>query len=364
MKNITVFSVLLCLVLSSESMAQTATGGCDSVTVTSTPTYSPNIYFANVSWKQCQIVGQSCCRTITSGQATTPKYYLEQKNGSNWTTIFGPQFNLIFDNLEKGTYRVRMNVPVVAYNICEGGEPIILYNTSGQFIGWWGTWSEDYFTNEVLVGPTDAADNNYHFTEGNPSLGENSMDLDEDVGMDASASTNYDQWFLAICEQSFNNCLRYRSNGWTNGTVGQFDLKGFWQQGGWQFQEWMTYEVQFVVENSKCRNGVEVPPPWNENRQTFVICEAGTGCRSRAGDKVITIGPNPASTFVRLGNFDPAVHRGLVMSFTDLSGRAVKSVPLVSEQVDISGLPDGMYAVNVLRDGHRLFTAKLSANNH
>lgn len=215
------------------------------------------------------------------------------------------------------------------------------------------------YTNTVIVGNTVAADNDYHFTEGSPSGAVTTMDSDEDVGMDASASTNYDQWFLAICEQSFNNCLRYKSNGWTDGTVTSFDLKGFWETGGWEFEDFMSYEVQFVVENSKCRNGVEAPPPWNVNYQSFFICEAGTGCRTGTEGKEISIGPNPANNFVRLGNFDPAVDKDFVMSFTDFSGRAVKSVPMVSEQADISDLPGGMYAVSVLHDGNRLFTTKL-----
>jgi hypothetical protein len=349
----------------------TVEGSCNDVTIkgSSIPPFDQDLY---------NVTSQCLCLVVVgnSGNTMKARMYLQRLNSSGqFVNVYSfPQYppNNTWPSLSYGTYRVKVSIPkaVVALNCISGWVNCI--NLAGQYVGRKGYYPDIeegenrtvFYSNAVLVGNTVPADNNYDFTEGKPSGGGTAMDSDEDVGMDASASSNYDQWFLAICEQSFDDCLRYKSNGWTNGTVGQFDLKEFWESGGWQFQEWMSYEVQFVVENSKCRNGVEMPPPWNVNYESFFICGAGTGCRFGAGEKEITIGPNPAGSFVRLGNFDPAIDRDFVMSFNDLSGRTVKSVPLVSEQVDISDLPGGMYAVNVLRDGHRLFTAKLIVNNH
>ncbi|MFQ5448569.1 MAG: hypothetical protein ACE5FF_16705, partial [Saprospiraceae bacterium] len=136
MKNI--FTIALAAFLSFSAMAQTLTGGCDSVYVTSTPPPEQNVYFVNVYYKQCG-GPDACCRTITSGSPATPRFFLEQKqdNGS-WSQIGGQQYSPLFDNLGYGTYRVRMNMPVVNWNHCGGGIPTTCYNTLGQFIGYWG----------------------------------------------------------------------------------------------------------------------------------------------------------------------------------------------------------------------------------
>ena len=370
--TILLFATLMFTFMESAYSQVTIEGGCTDLSVTGgIPNYAVDLY--NGPWMKIE---QCAVWTNYPSWTMNHQMFLQRLNHTTgqFENVSNAQYppNNTFSNLEHGTYRVKVKVPIpLTSNSCASGY-VNVYSSNNQYLGRRGWYPDNYegeqqnvfYSNTVIVGNTVPSDNQYHFTEGNPSLSEKAMDLDEDVGLDASASVNYDQWYLAICENSFDNCLRYKSNGWTNGTVGQFDLKGFWQQGGWQFLEWMSYEVQFVVENSKCRNGVEAPPPWNENRQTFYICAAGTGCRFGSEEKEITIGPNPANTYVRLDNFNPSIDRDYVMSFTDLSGRTMKSVPLVSDQVDVSDLPGGMYAVNVLHDGHRLFTAKLIVNNH
>lgn len=50
------------------------------------------------------------------------------------------------------------------------------------------------------------------------------------------------------------------------------------------------------------------------------------------------------------------------MLVADLSGRVVKSVELIDGEVDISGLPSGMFVVSVLREGKRVHQSKLVVN--
>ncbi len=133
-----------------------------------------------------------------------------------------------------------------------------------------------------------------------------------------------------------------------------------WKEGHptWEFEPFHTYTVQFVVENQQCLNG----SGWNVNNRDFFICPAGTGCRAGEDGGEITISPNPASTSIRLQNFEPDLGRDYRMLVADLSGRVVKSVELIDGEVDISGLPSGMFVVSVLREGKRVHQSKLVVN--
>lgn len=377
------------LLLSDLATAQTATGGCTSVTLSNIPPY-PTVYFSFVGFKNCRDGGgfyegcdedgrPACCRVITSGSPVTPRYWLERlRDDGTWATVAGPQHQTSFSNVARGTYRVRCQAPAIAENACRTDQfgnviraRICLFNLSGQFIGYWGTWDNSPFggppttyTNTVIVGATTGSDISYTFIDPTPNdpfeLG---YDFGELVKMNAAASKNYDLWNLAIFESgpSFN---RFRSNGWTNGRMpnDEFDLTEFWRgPQEWRFETFHSYTVQFVIENSKCRNGIEQNPPatWNNLDRTFFICPAGTGCRTGGDWQEVVISPNPASTFIRLQNFEPDIDRGYQMTFSDMAGRQVKSVVLVGDEVDISDLPGGMYVLNVQREGRPLFTSKI-----
>jgi hypothetical protein len=122
--------------------------------------------------------------------------------------------------------------------------------------------------------------------------------------------------------------------------------------------------VQFVIENLQCRNGIEQNPPatWNVLNRTFFICPAGTGCRIGEEAQKIVLSPNPASSVVRLLHFEMDAGREYRLTIADLSGRAIRSMMLTSNEVDISGFEKGMYAVTIERDGKRIFTDKLVIN--
>ncbi|RMG88598.1 MAG: T9SS C-terminal target domain-containing protein [Bacteroidetes bacterium] len=236
-------------------------------------------------------------------------------------------------------------------------------------IGWWGTWSEkDYFTNEVLVGPTNESDIGYTFIDPTPNDPfEEGYDYGELVKMNTSASQNYDLWWLAIFETGPTN-HRYRTMGWTYGTVpnDEIDLTDFWNgpNNTWEFETFHQYTVQFVVENSKCRNGIEFPNPngWNNLNRSFFICPAGAGCRFGTGGREITISPNPAGSVIHLENFEPDLDRDYRLTIADMSSKIVRSIPLTTDRVDISDLESGMFIVSIFREGEQVFSSKLVVN--
>lgn len=394
MKSIATFTfVLLLLLQSASAAAQTARGSCTGIiTVSDIPPYAA--VFIGVPYRDCRdgsgyYAGcdedghPACCRELPQNNyPTLHRLWLEklQEDGS-WLQVRGPQVNPAFNNVEKGSYRVKCQVPAIAENICAKDEAgnvvksrICVFNTIGQFRGYWGTWDNSPFggpqityTNTVVVGATTASDISYTFIDPTPNDPfENGYDFGELVKMNAAASKDYDLWWLAIFESgpSFN---RYRSNGWTNGRMpnDEFDLTEFWDRGqGWEFEVFHSYTVQFAIENFACRNGIEQNPPttWNNLDRSFFICPAGTGCRTGGDQQNVVISPNPASTSIRLLNFEPDLDRGYQMAFSDMTGRLVKSVILVGNEVDISELPGGMYVLNVQREGRPLFTSKLVIN--
>lgn len=122
--------------------------------------------------------------------------------------------------------------------------------------------------------------------------------------------------------------------------------------------------MQFVTENSKCRNGIENPNPngWNNLDRTFFICPAGSGCKFEIDEREIVISPNPAKSIIQLQYFKPDLDRNYVMTITDMTGRLVKSIPLTADRVDISDLQSGMFVVNIFKEGERVFNSKLVVN--
>lgn len=394
MKNITVLFILPGLFISLGGTSQTATGGCTSVTVSNIPTY-PVVYFASVGYKNCNTTtlenfegcdeGSAeggCCRIITFGNPTTPRFWLERQTDLGWETAVGPQYGTTFSDVAKGAYRVKCQVPNIAENACGNdrlGNPtrICLFNMLGQFIGYWGAWDNSpfgsappTFSNTVIVGATTASDISFTFIDPTPNdTYETGFDFGEEAKMNTAACKDYDLWWLAIFEDG-PTYHRYRSNDWTHGrmTDDEFNLTSFWSNGspGWQFETFHNYTVQFVTENSRCRNGIEYNPTgngiWNVLYRTFTICLAGTGCRTGGDGQDVIISPNPASTFIRLQNFEPDLDRDYRMTFCDLTGRVVKSVALAGNEVDISGLPAGMFILNIQREGRQVFTSKFVVN--
>lgn len=346
-----------------------ATSGCSStITTANTPSYETDLWGEG----EFNVGGVPCVYYLNAqNKRLVAQYTLQRLNPSNntWNNVVGPQINSSFNNISHGTYRVNVSCPVRFTNQqCPDG--IDVYNYLGQYVGHAGTYTNGIFatSNTVIVGATTLSDISYTFVDPTPNDPfEPGYDLGEVVKINTSASQNYNLWWLAIFEDGLTY-KRYRSNGWTSGTVPSnlFDLSDFWGQGGsnWQFETFHSYTVQFVIENLQCRNGIEQNPPatWNVLNRTFFICPAGTGCRIGEEAQKIVLSPNPASSVVRLLHFEMDAGREYRLTIADLSGRAIRSMMLTSNEVDISGFEKGMYAVTIERDGKRIFTDKLVVN--
>jgi hypothetical protein len=384
LKTISLLFFALALLSFNWASAQTAEGGCTSVTVTDVPAY-PTVIFDVINWRTCQDGGgfyagcdqdgrEACCGLLlVNAFPKTPRYWLEkQQEDGSWLEISGPQISTVFDGLEeKGTYRVRLQLPAVEEYACgtdELGNPIrarrCMFDVNGTYRGVWGRWGTDQYTNNVIVGHTTSEDISYTFIDIPETGAEIAYDAGETVIMDVSDCKNYDLWWLAIFESNAQTSKRYKSNGWSTGTIpgGEIDLSDFWEE--WDFETLHQYEVQFVTENRQCRNGIEYPNPngWNNLNRTFFICPEGTGCKFGIDEREIVISPNPANSIIQLQNFQPDLDRNYVMTITDMTGRLVKSIPLMTDRVDISGLQAGMFVVNIFREGERVFNSKLIVN--
>lgn len=373
MKNLIFISVCLMVLLCGKAKAQTplvfsATGGCTSVTTANTPSYQTDLWGGGL-WD----LGEEPCVYILYllNRRLVAEYTLQKLDPSNntWVYFAGPQTSGSFNNIsEHGTYRVNVSCPVRFTNQ-QCPEGIDIYNSAGQYVGQNGTYANGIFatSNPVPVGATTGSDISYTFIDIPETGSEAAYDFGEVVKMNTAASKNYNLWWLAIFEDG-PNYQRYRSNGWTNGTVpnNEFNLTSFWGPpgSGWQFETFHSYKVQFVIENAQCRNGIEQNPTgiWNVLERTFFICPAGTGCRIGEDAQKIVLSPNPASSVVRLLHFEMDAGREYRLTVADLTGRVVRNMTLTSNEVDISGIGHGMYAVTIERDGKRIFTDKLVVN--
>lgn len=172
--------------IAQDSFAQTATVNCsnNSITVTNLPPY-PTVYMqgnflvcrdGGGFYAGCDEDGRpACCQVLLNpGTPVKPRIYLEQlQYGSgSWLEVEGPQTSTVFNNLAKGTYRVKVQNPDIAENACDTDKfgniikaRTCLFNTSGQFIGYLGTWDNSPFggtpptySNTVTVGVTDQSD--------------------------------------------------------------------------------------------------------------------------------------------------------------------------------------------------------------
>lgn len=375
MKNIIIlFISIVCFNFQSKELtAQTAEGGCTSVSIIDLPSF-PTVYIRSFGvYRPCPIGGDpclnpefECCIQNISGippQGMSPRSYLQQRNqNGTWTQVAGPVYGVVptFNNLSKGVYRVVVNLPELDMSICcpRGLDvPTQLYNQNGSYIGYLGTYASTIFSNEVLVGPADQDDIDAIFIDPNSN---NAFDIGDDVLFDASNSTHYDQWTINI-DESGSSFSRWTTTGWQIGSqAGVYSLSDLWINDFGSFAPWHTYEVNFVVENNKCRNAIEWPSQsWNNQMYLFIKCPNGTGCKLNKDDFNFAMAPNPANNFVRFPKISNIWEEGFNISFTDVTGRGLLNIPITGNEVDVSNIPSGLYVVNIYREGEKLATKKL-----
>ncbi len=344
-------------------LGQTATGGCNTITVSNIPSY-PGDVVVPFNPSGCVTSVQDDCGRISTCSVAKAQLRLERKSGSSWVTVGNWTESLVFNNITThGTYRVAVRRPqYIITNSCPMDNKIkIFVQGTGQFLGFMGSWSALSYTNEVVVGPTNTSDISYTFIDGG---GGNSnplaFDFGETVRMDASASKNYDTYWLAIIEQGGFN--RYRSTGtWQSGQLSaNYDLSKFWKGSqNWQFDPLVSYTVQFAVANSQC----PTPGGWTNLDKTFFICPAGSGCKEldEEEDTEIAVGPNPTSGYFRIFAADWSEPDQYKMTLHDFSGRLLQQWEQIeSTEYDLTSMPAGMYLLHIWKDQKQVLSTKLS----
>lgn len=354
-------------------------GGCDSITVTQVP-YYPVVYGQNAGFQNCTSGSTHCCLVLTSGSFWQPILQLQKRDNMGDWVNYGPSqvYNHLFSNLDQGWYRVEVTMPQIDSSCVTQLEippyteynPYLVYNTSGQFIGYRGTTFGNvvpfqppiiYYSDPVLVGPTNSNDIDWEFIQG-PGMGFNAYDEGQVVEIDVSESKNYNMWFMAIFENQ--PAIRYKATGWQYGTMDDhINLNDFWKNpDNWTFEAFKTYRVQIAIENLGCRNGIEWPgTSWTTLTQSFYVCPSGTGCRFVMDRelKQLKLYPNPASNYVTLDNYHPDLHGSLHLRIMDMSGKLHINSEINDSTVDLSTLESGMYVVKIYHENNELHSSKL-----
>jgi hypothetical protein len=354
------------------SNAQTAVGGCTTVTLTSVPSYPNNLIIAG-GWSCSQCGGQCFDQLATSPPqfATTRSWLWKKESVTNplaspWVKVQGGTGgihgdNVVFNVSTHGTYRIENQRPVVLKNAtCPNGRDVL--NVLGQLVGKRGEFEtsqaipllgipsmplQSTFSNEVVVGATVPSDITWNFVDAN---GNNLFNPGDQIRMNTTGTRNYEAWWLAVFENGGQN--RYWSNGWQTGQIpSELNLNARCAFGQDFKQIPVSYTVQFAI-SANCNTS------WTNLDRNFSICPAGFGCRV-AEEDMISLYPNPANNTFQLLNIDPA--KGQRVLLTDIAGRTVKSFdPIAQSEFDISDLSNGLYIVSVWEGEHRAFTTKLS----
>ena len=161
---------------------------------------------------------------------------------------------------------------------------------------------------------------------------------------------------------------RYASSGWVSGQIpgNEIQLLNVWKSSLGPTAEFTpigpqlnpTYSVQFAITNN-CNSAwtsISNPMPFFQKRPQ------GWGCRNTDDDAAIAVSPNPANGYFKI----PALETGednIQISVTDMTGRLVKQYNNVQAQYEVSDLSNGIYVINVLRQGVRIHSSKLSVLN-
>lgn len=190
--------------IAQDSFAQTAVGGCSSVTVTSEPTYETNLIIEG-GWKiipreNCQIFN-----TYSPISYATPRHWLEMKQANGtWSIVQGGTngvFTNTFNVTTHGTYRVRFQTPRRLFaNDCPQNSVEVLNFYGPGSLGWRGRFSttplqDVSWSNEVVVGATVQSDIAWNFIDAN---GNNLFNPGEPIRMNTTGTKNYDAWWVAI----------------------------------------------------------------------------------------------------------------------------------------------------------------------
>lgn len=356
MKNV-IFLLILLIGFISNSNAQTAQGGCNTVTLISVPSYETNLVIAG-GWS-CQACNGQCLDILATSppQFSTSRNWLEQKQSNGtWTTVQGGANGIHGDNVSfnvstPGTYRIRNQRPDrLTTSSCPSGRNV--QNIIGQLVGRRGRFSlAPTFSNEVLVGPVQPNQVKYQFVDGGcGNSAQSGFDFNELVRINTTGCQNFTSWWVAIFEN--DGPMRYTGTGWQTGPLPTlYNLTSLWQQNGWNFETNRSYTVQFALSNP-CNQ------QWTNLDKTFFICPLGSGCREIETAEPISLSPNPSYRQFELKNLSDTPS---TISVMDISGKELKRFSSSQDNFyDVSDLNNGIYLISVIQGKKRVFNSKLS----
>lgn len=360
--------LILLFLLSFTLKAQTITGDCHDIAISNLPAYQPNLI------ESAYVTANSGCLKHIAGVylPAKPHVWLEEKDwaaGGTWIDLTGPTghtthnmpFNPFFTGVAHGTYRIRTRVPVVYTTpTCPNG--ITYVNAGDQVVGKQAVLDpHDYYSNETIVGATDATDIQAAFFSGGSSP--NSYDNGDDPVLDCSGSKNYDEFWIAIFENGPPN--RYASfwNSWQQGPMVNpqlsmtyiFSGTNNWQ---WNFVDFTSYTAQFAIRNSSCPS----QPVWTHLDRDFFICPVGSGCKlSRKAEDLREIKVGNTQSLLRIMNVRAVDAESYSLIITGADGRMYKKLNQLdaSLEVDIQDLPSGMYVVHLYQANEQRFVGKI-----
>jgi Secretion system C-terminal sorting domain len=377
MKKIIIISVFFAFFACADVFGQSLTVTCNSIRINGVS--SPNGLFTE---QPNQTVFPNNCRVFLGPllrQVTTTFFLDKVENGG--VTRIATQQTPLFDNLQPGTYIASFSQPSRrATAFCT---EIEVLNSTGARVGIMTDIPAATQFAPQPVGAPAQSDNQYTFLNGNqsqflPTL----FDPNEAVRINTSACKNFDEYQINIQEFWFgdtNQPGRWISSGYLvdrNGNGGFVnisqrplnateDLKFIWTLGGerpdWVFIPGNSYRVQLTIRNSTCNS-------WNDNLQTFFVCQPTWGCRGGVAETKTepSISPNPVSRAFRVEGvtFNPVKSVTDELVISDLMGRTVKNFSnITGNEFDVSDLQTGAYFVSVLRNKHKMFTKKLMVSH-
>lgn len=178
----------------------------------------------------------------------------------------------------------------------------------------------------------------------------------DQIVVDLSDSENFNMYRVDITQMGSSN---YQTSGWvTGGAVTSVRLDSIWNKGGqndWTFWSGQEFKVRVFLDNEECRNGV-----WLKEELVFQTCPRENNCRFyQSLSDAISILPNPTSNRFILKELDVDETGRYHLNILDISGRQVKSLALLNNEVDVESMMPGIYVVQVLDNGEHLFTSEL-----
>ena len=280
-----------------------------------------------------------------------------------------------FLGLPHGTYRIESTFPVKVPPTDNCPEGIAVADINGNFKGYIGAYLKPaVISQNIYIGATDQNDIKFNWiktlgTPAPPNLANPPIYcFEENPKINTTGTVNYDRYWVAIFETGAGTSNRYTNTGWIFGKIpgNQIDLLyDVWKKNNsnWEFTPNdqfanASYSVQFAISNS-CNSGwttISNPMPFFQRRPQ------GWVCRNTDDDVAIAVSPNPANGYFKI----PALETGednIQISVTDMTGRLVKQYNNVQAQYEVSELSNGIYVINVLRQGVRIHSSKLSVLN-